>query len=289
MKQIILLVIMAFCGQNIAAQEFYFDPILDLLRYESDNGSRMDMKEQLFSSSPYIPNNISLTINDEEGHEYFSLSEINGLKYERFESDRFATINNAGMGIFEKVGSSFTPVVTFDYSLGIVAYDNNQNPTVIIDGDVGGDGRVTTDELMINGGSDFAENFDVIDAVDLVPGMLVSISDAKGNLAITKLKRDKKVVGIVSGANGIETGLVMGQKGSIADGDVPVALSGRAYVYANTENGPIEAGDFLTSSSIAGYAMKVKNVKKAQGAIIGKAMTALEEGSGFVLVLVNLQ
>jgi hypothetical protein len=35
--------------------------------------------------------------------------------------------------------------------------------------------------------------------------------------------------------------------------------------------------------------MKVTDHAKAQGAIIGKAMTALAEGRGLVLVLVTLQ
>ena len=35
--------------------------------------------------------------------------------------------------------------------------------------------------------------------------------------------------------------------------------------------------------------MKVADAAKAQGAIIGKAMTGLKEGKGLVLVLVTLQ
>ncbi len=35
--------------------------------------------------------------------------------------------------------------------------------------------------------------------------------------------------------------------------------------------------------------MKVTDLAKAQGAIIGKAMTVLESGKGLVLVLVSLQ
>jgi hypothetical protein len=35
--------------------------------------------------------------------------------------------------------------------------------------------------------------------------------------------------------------------------------------------------------------MKVTDREKAQGAIIGKAMTGLKEGKGLVLVLVTLQ
>ena len=119
--------------------------------------------------------------------------------------------------------------------------------------------------------------------------MVVSIDPAStGRLEVTKTAYDRKVAGIISGANGVETGLMMGQRGSIADGDYPVALSGRVYVYAKQEGGDIKPGDLLTTSSTPGYAMKVQDYNKAQGAIIGKAMTTIDE-NGFVLVLVNLQ
>jgi hypothetical protein len=81
----------------------------------------------------------------------------------------------------------------------------------------------------------------------------------------------------------------MGQEGSIADGQYPVALAGRVYVMATHEGGFIRPGDLLTSSSTPGKAMKVKKLRKAQGAIIGKAMTSLDSEDGMVLVLVNLQ
>jgi hypothetical protein len=100
---------------------------------------------------------------------------------------------------------------------------------------------------------------------------------------------DKKVAGIISGANGVKPGLMMGQDNSIASGDHPVALSGRVYVKATNLNGGIKPGDFLTSSSKPGYAMKVKKMKKAEGAIIGKAMTSLDAPDGYVFVLVSLQ
>ena len=153
------------------------------------------------------------------------------------------------------------------------------------------DARIITDELQIDGGSDFAEHFDIVEeeSLDPLPGMVVSIDPAStGKLEITKSAYDRKVAGIISGANGVETGLMMGQRGSIADGDYPVALSGRVYVYANMEGGKIQPGDLLTTSSTAGYAMKVQDYGKAQGAIIGKAMTTIDK-NGFVLVLVNLQ
>jgi len=45
----------------------------------------------------------------------------------------------------------------------------------------------------------------------------------------------------------------------------------------------------LTTSGIPGHAMKAGNRARAQGAIIGKAMTGLNAGRGLVLVLVTLQ
>ena len=51
----------------------------------------------------------------------------------------------------------------------------------------------------------------------------------------------------------------------------------------------IEQGDLLTTSDMPGHAMKVTDYEQAQGAIIGKAMSALDEGQGLVLVLVALQ
>jgi hypothetical protein len=81
----------------------------------------------------------------------------------------------------------------------------------------------------------------------------------------------------------------MGQQGSIADGKQPVALTGRVWAYCDARRNPIKPGDLLTTSATPGHAMRVINYRKAQGAIIGKAMTALKGGRGLVLVLVSLQ
>ncbi len=54
-------------------------------------------------------------------------------------------------------------------------------------------------------------------------------------------------------------------------------------------NGPIKPGDRLTTSTRPGYAMKVTDPIRAQGAILGKAMTPLIGDDGLVLVLVTLQ
>jgi len=142
-------------------------------------------------------------------------------------------------------------------------------------------------------GSDFSENFTISDTEGklIQAGTLLSIDPlSEAKLTPTKKAYDKSVAGIISGAKGINTGMVMGQQGTLADGDTPVAISGRVYVLADATKHAITPGDLLTSSNTEGHVQKVKNHRKSKGAIMGKALTSLPKGKlGFVLVLVNLQ
>ena len=97
------------------------------------------------------------------------------------------------------------------------------------------------------------------------------------------------MAGVVSGAASVEPGMIMSQSGTLADGEFPVALTGRVYCWADASEGAIQPGDMLTTSVIPGYAMKASDPERSHGAVIGKAMTSLEDGRGLVLVLVNLQ
>jgi len=164
--------------------------------------------------------------------------------------------------------------------------------TIKIDGNYNGTGygRVATNELQITGGSDLSEFFSLTSSKKIVKGMVVSIDENNpGNLKISKIKYDKKVAGVVSGANNIRPGLIMSQNGTIADGEHLIALSGRVYCYVDASENAVEIGDMLTTSDTPGYAMKVDSFDKARGSIIGKAMTSLKSGKGLVLVLITLQ
>lgn len=151
--------------------------------------------------------------------------------------------------------------------------------------------------LQITGGADFAENFDVAgapadnaDAPKIEAGMVVTIDPLNpGKLALSVQAYDRRVAGIISGAGGVKPGMTMSQEGTLADGKLPVALSGRVYCFVDASQGAIEPGDLLTTSATPGHAMKAGDAAKAQGAILGKAMTGLKEGKGLVLVLVTLQ
>lgn len=151
-------------------------------------------------------------------------------------------------------------------------------------------GNVTVSVLQITGGSDLAEPFEVSRAETIEPGMVVAIDpEQPGRLRLADKAYDRTVAGIISGANGINPGLTLKQEGTVADGSLPVSLTGRVYCWADASYGAIEPGNLLTTSDTPGHAMKVTNHKKAQGAIIGKAMTELKRGKGLVLVLVSLQ
>ncbi len=151
-------------------------------------------------------------------------------------------------------------------------------------------GKTKTKVLQITGGADLAEPFEVRDEAELTPGSVVSIDpEHAGSLMIAHQAYDTKVAGIISGAGEVQAGMIMGQEGTMAHGTHPVALAGRVYVKVDASFGEIHPGDLLTTSNIPGHAMKVSDHESAKGAIIGKAMTGLEEGTGLVLVLVSLQ
>jgi hypothetical protein len=157
--------------------------------------------------------------------------------------------------------------------------------------DVAGQARVRT--LQIVGGSDLAEPFDVAECADVtvLPGMLVVIDPAKpGNLKVATDAYDTRVAGAISGANGLAPGMVMRAEGEAhADGQYPVAIAGRVWVWCDAAFGAIVPGDRLTTSTVPGHAMRVADEARAGGAVVGKAMTELKEGRGMVLVLINLQ
>jgi hypothetical protein len=142
-------------------------------------------------------------------------------------------------------------------------------------------------QLTITGGADLAEPFPM-DAGMEKGSVVVIDPENPGRLKRSAQSYDKRVAGIVSGANGIDPGIALKQEGALDQGE-NVALTGRVYVLADASRDGIEPGDLLTTSDTPGHAMKVTDHAKAQGAILGKAMGRLKEGKGMVLVLVTLQ
>jgi len=175
--------------------------------------------------------------------------------------------------------------------MGVISAPSAAIPT--LNGNVTVDGEIFAKVVTVTGGSDVAEPYHVAGAGDVKPaaGMVVSINpDEIGQMRVASRAYDKTVAGILSGANGIAPGITLRQTGTIADGALPVASIGRVWCYCDADaNGPIEAGDMLTTSNTAGHAMKVSDFGLANGSVIGKAMSPLKSGRGLVLVFVSLK
>ena len=142
-------------------------------------------------------------------------------------------------------------------------------------------GNLTVDGSVYSNPADLAEmNFVKGEAQE---GDLVElISDSNLGFAVQKATNDSgnQLLGIIS----TKPGLVLGYDATKAL-QKPVALAGRVPVKVSTENGPIEVGDYLTSSSIPGVAMKATR----PGPTAGKALESYSaSGIGKIMTFVNV-
>ena len=203
-------------------------------------------------------------------------------------------IHNEGSDYGLKVYSTDYTAAQF-LSIGRTALSANSigtaDPAVIITHSGPGkalmvSGSAEVDVLYI-AGSDVAEKFPASEQAK--PGMVMAIDPKNpGRLRLSREAYDRCVAGVVSGANGFPAGAVLGSV--LGDDNAQaIALSGRVWVYCDATNQPITPGDLLTTAATPGHAMKATDHRKAQGAVLGKAMTSLANGCGLVLVLVSLQ
>jgi hypothetical protein len=209
---------------------------------------------------------------------------------------------NAGMAAYVTNESNYATAHFENYAAGEVLFLKSNGGRLIRGIDRNGGETFWVDEtglahvraLEIRGGADLSERFDVAATPEapVEPGMVVAIDPAnpEGGLVPSQGAYARTVAGIVAGAGGIEPGMLLYQENVAgADGDHPVALTGRVFARADTSNGPIRPGDLLTTSERTGYAMKASDWQRSQGAVIGKSLGSLDEETGLVLVLVGLQ
>jgi hypothetical protein len=114
-------------------------------------------------------------------------------------------------------------------------------------------------------GADLAERYK--SQVPLEKGEVVSI-DPQNNHGVKKTayQYQPDMIGVVSTDPGFVTG-------AYTEDSYPIALVGRVPVKVSTENGMIHTGDYLTSASVPGYAMKAS----VSGRVLGKALESLDE------------
>ena len=123
----------------------------------------------------------------------------------------------------------------------------------------------------------------------LEPGTVVVLDETQTNQVVPSSRGyDTKVAGVVSA----QPGLLLGESG---DGKVKVATTGRLKVKADARHRPIHAGDLLVTGEQPGTAMASEPIEVSgrrfhqPGTILGKALEALAQGDGEILVLLTLQ
>jgi hypothetical protein len=133
-------------------------------------------------------------------------------------------------------------------------------------------------------GADIAEAYYTNDS-SIKPGDVVSLdpTSAAGALKSTT-SYDTKAIGVIS----TQPGQVLADPdaGNAVGRPVLVALNGRIPVKVTNDNGAIHAGDFLTTSTIPGVAMKATR----PGQVIGRALADYDgPGQGVVLMFASQQ
>ncbi|MCC7160330.1 hypothetical protein IT399_01200 [Candidatus Nomurabacteria bacterium] len=129
-------------------------------------------------------------------------------------------------------------------------------------------------------GADLAETYGTNDE-SIEAGDVVAIDQTlESGIKKSSGVNDKNVIGIVS----TMPAMVIGGVNNEGVTALPVALSGRVPVKVNIENGSISVGDYLTTSSVPGVAMKSNGV----GVVIGQAMSPFDgSDTGVVLAFIK--
>lgn len=194
---------------------------------------------------------------------------------------------NVGIGT-----SLITAKLTIEDSSGqdLIAAYNSSNRVFVVksDGEVCADGAYYGAGFH-TGGADVAERINTSEWVEA--GNVVEIDpDHPGFFRKSRTPYSTKVAGIISTSPGVILGNNFEENIDKWEDNRPVlAIAGRVPVKATTENGPIQIGDLLVSSSAPGVAMRGTDREGCIGAVVGKAMEPLETGTGTIMVQVMLR
>lgn len=179
-------------------------------------------------------------------------------------------------------------MITRSGSIGINMQPAETSPYIFdVNGSVHVSGSMVVDGNLAAKYQDLAEW--VPSAADLTPGTVVVVDATVGNgVTTTSAPYDTTVAGVISA----QPGIILGEAGARKE---QVATTGRVRVKADASHGAIRVGDLLVTSSRPGFATRSIPIEVAgvtihrPGTILGKALEALDSGSGEILVLLSLQ
>lgn len=138
------------------------------------------------------------------------------------------------------------------------------------------------------GGMDYAESVEVTGLrAQYTPGDVLAIDkDSPDGFTLVRQPYSTLVAGVYSTKPGVlaSTHPLEAEK---FEAEVPLAMFGIVPCKVTAENGPIERGDLLVSSSRPGYAMKGTDKQRMLGAILGKALDPLPQGTGTIRVMLS--
>jgi hypothetical protein len=175
----------------------------------------------------------------------------------------------------QKSGSNFTFSIGSHNTLwyGIIV-EPIQTPAVFR---ITRQGDVLTDGAFFSGNADIAEYIDSLEPLE--PGDVVELDPHNPR----HYRRSRSPYStLVAGVISAQPGFILGSREPARP---LLALVGRVHVKASAENGPIRPGDLLVSASKPGYAMRCPEPVQCEGAILGKALEPLEQGTGTILIL----
>jgi hypothetical protein len=123
----------------------------------------------------------------------------------------------------------------------------------------------------------------------MTAGTVVVLNREKKNEVLASTSAyDSTVAGVVSA----KPGIILGEA---AKDKAQIATTGRVRVKVDATRAPIQIGDLLVTSDVAGTAMKSEPIEiqgrrfHQPGTIVGKALEPLSSGKGEILVLLSLQ
>ena len=215
------------------------------------------------------------------------LGDIFGIRDVTAGVDRFSINTSGDVGVGTVTPTARLTVRSDAGTNLIEAYNDGAGAAGLVFRVERATGNVHAEGSFNGGGADVAEYVNMTESVE--PGDVIEIDpNESGKFRKARESKSRRVAGIITTEPGVILGSNSVNSQDLADHPA-VALAGRVPVKVMAKYGAIAIGDLLVSSPFPGYAMKCDNPNECIGAIIGKAMEPMEQGTGKIMVQVMLR